>query len=290
MEPIAERGYTHWEGTLGTGRRPWRVIAGQAVRLAWKRRFFKPLFFFSLLPAVVFSGGIYISERLGDFQEMLKGADKFLTINPDYFQAYYGSSFLFFMMLMIMVGGGAGLIADDLRHNALPLYFSRPIRQWDYIGGKGAALALFLLLLTLAPGIVFLLLKLIFSGSAKILSDFPWLPFSFLAWSVFVSAFFSLFTLLLSSLGRNRRFASILILAAYFLSDVFFGIFYAIFREPAFCLVSIQRNLRQASAAFLGAKPPMEVPGIYSILILAAIMAAAVLVLRRKIRGTEVIR
>ena len=287
---IAERGYTHWKGTLGTGRRPWRVIAGQAVRLAWKRKFFKPIFFFSLLPALVFSAGIYISERIQDFHEILEEADKYLKINPEYFQAYYGSNFLFFMMLIIMVGSGAGLIADDLRHNALPLYFSRPLRKRDYIGGKFAALAFFLLLLTLAPGVLFIVLKLIFSGSFKLLADYPWLPFSILGWSVFLVSFFSLYTLLLSSLGRNRRFASILMLAVYFVSDVLFGILSGIFHDPGFVLFSIQMNMRQASAAFLGVKPPQPVSGLYSILILAAIMGIAILVLRKKIRGTEVIR
>jgi len=287
---IAERGYTHWAGTLGTGRRPWRVIAGQSARLAWKRKFFKPVLFFSLLPALVFAAGVYVSERLGDFQEMLKGADKFLKINPEYFQTYYGSSFLIFMMLVIMVFSGAGLIADDLRHNALPLYFSRPLRKRDYIGGKFASLAFFLLILTLAPGILFIILKLIFSGSFALVADYPGLLFSVVGWSAFISSFFSLYTLLLSSLGRNRRFASILMLAVYFVSDIFFGIFNSIFHEPSFSLLSIQMNIRQASAAALGAKPPLDVPGVYSILILAAIMAVAVLVLRIKIRGAEVIR
>lgn len=288
---IAERGYTHWAGILGAGRRPWRVIAGQAVRLTWKRKFFKPLFFFSLLPALVFSAGIFVSERMDEFQAMLKEADPIrLQINPAYFQAYYGSSFLFFMMLIIMVSAGAGLLADDLRHNALPLYFSRPLRKRDYIGGKFAALAFFLLLLTLAPGILFIFLELIFSGSFRFLADYPWLPFSFAAWSVFLSVFFSLYTLLLSSLGRSRRFASILILAAYFISDILFGVLYGIFHDPGFVLFSFQMNMRQASAAFLGAKPTMPISGLYSILIMAAFMIAAILVLRKKIRGTEVIR
>jgi len=287
---IAERGYTHWPGSLEAGRRPWRVIAGQAIRLAWKRKYFKLILFGSLFPALVFAGGIYVSERMEDFQEMLKGADRFLQINPAYFQAYYGSSFLIFMMLMIMVVSGSGLIADDLRHNALPLYFSRPLRKRDYIGGKFGALAFFLLLLTLVPGIVFILLKLLFAGNFALLADYPWLPFSFVGWSVFISSFFSLYTLLLSSLGRNRRYASIMMLAAYFLSDVFFGIFFGIFHEPAFCLFSIQMNLRQLSAAFLGAKPQFSVPWIYSFLVLSVFMAAAVLVLRRKVRGAEVIR
>jgi len=287
---IAERGYTHWQGTLGTGRKPWRVIAGQSIRLAWKRKYFKLAFFGALFPALFFAGGIYVSERISDFKEMMRGAEKFLQINPAYFQAYFGSSFLLFMMMVIMVGAGAGLISDDLRHNALPLYFSRPLRKRDYIGGKFASLAFFLLLLTLAPGLIFIVLKLIFAGSFKLLADYPWLPFSFIGWSIFLSSFLSLYTLLLSSLGRNRRFTSILILAVYFLSTAFFGIFFGIFHEPAFCLISIEMNLRQLSAALMGAKPLFNVPWIYSLLVLSAIMGASILVLRKKIRGTEVIR
>jgi ABC-type transport system involved in multi-copper enzyme maturation permease subunit len=287
---IAERGYTHWPGTLDAGRHPWRTIARQGIRLAWKRKFFKFVLSFALLPALVFTAGVYISERLSDFKNMLKGADRFLQINPDYFKAFYASSGLPFMMLVIMILAGAGLIADDLRHNALPLYFSRPLRKRDYGFGKFATLAFFLLILTLVPGLLFILLKLIFSGSLKLLTDYPWLPFSVVGWSVFVSSFFSLYTLFLSSLSRSRRYASILMLAVYFLSDVFFAIFMGIFRKPAFVLLSIQMNLRQTAAAFMGAKPQFDVPWIYSALVLAAMAVLAVFVLHKKIRGAEIIR
>jgi len=287
---IAERGYTHWQGTLDPNRRPWRPIARQGIRLSLKRKFFKPLLSFSLVPALVFAAGVYFSERIGDFEKMFRGADRFLKINPEYFKNYYASGFLLFMMLVIMIVSGAGLVADDLRHNALPLYFSRPLRKRDYIGGKFLSLAAFLLALTLAPGIVFIILKLIFSGSFKFLADYPWLPFSVVGWSVVVSSFFSLYTLLMSSLGRNRRYAMILMLSVYFISDVFFAIFMGMFHEPAFALVSIEMNLGQIAAAMMGAKPRWDVPWVYSAFILAAIAGFAARVLYRKIRATEVIR
>jgi len=242
------------------------------------------------MPALVFSVGVYVSERLDDFKKMLRGADRFLQINPDFFKAYYSSGFLLFTMLVIMVISGAGLIADDLRHNALPLYFSRPLRKRDYIGGKFLTLAFFLMTLTLGPGLLFIVLKMIFSGSFKLLTDFPWLPFSVVGWSVFVSAFFSMYTLLISSLSRNRRYAAILMLAVYFLSDVFFAIFMGLFHKPAFVLLSIQMNLRQAAAALMGAKPQFDVSWIYSALIMAVVIGISAFVLHRKIRGAEVIR
>ena len=79
-------------------------------------------------------------------------------------------------------------------------------------------------------------------------------------------------------------------LAVYFLSDVFFAIFMGIFHEPAFLLLSIQMNLRQLAAAFMGAKPQFDVPWFYSVLVLAAGAGLAIFVLHKKIRGAEVIR
>jgi ABC-type transport system involved in multi-copper enzyme maturation permease subunit len=191
---------------------------------------------------------------------------------------------------MIMVLAGAGLVSDDLRHNALPLYFARPLRRGDYLLGKAATLTFFLLLLTFVPGLVFIILKVIFAGSFKFLADYPWLPFSVFGWSAFAAVFFSLSTLALSSLSRSRRYASILLVAVYFLSDAFFGIFNGIFHDPRFALLSIKTNLQQVAAALLGAKPHFDMPWVWSALVLAALAGLAAVVLHRRVRGVEVIR
>ncbi len=288
--PIAEQGYTHWDGRLDAHRKPWRPIVRLGIRLAFRRKFFKFVLGMAFLPTLVFAAGVYVSERLDDFKEMIRGAGEFLVVNPDWFNHFYASSWLLFWMLIIMVLAGAGLIADDLRHNALQLYFARPMRKRDYLQGKMFTLSFFLLLLTLIPGLLFIVLKLIFSGSFKLLADFPWLPFSIAGWSFVAAGFFSLYTLALSSLSRNRRYASILIIAVYFLSDIFFGIFFGIFRDPTFALLSIKSNLQQVAAALLGAKPPFAVPWGYSAAVLAALAVAAGWILNRKVKGAEVIK
>jgi ABC-type transport system involved in multi-copper enzyme maturation permease subunit len=290
--PISEQGYAHWAGTFIERRFPWGPSARLGIRLAFKRRFFKFVFAFTFLPAFVFLAGIYISERLEDFSFMVRGRQSanFLTINPAYFKNYFTADALLFFMLMLMVLAGAGLIADDLKFNALQLYFARPLRKRDYIAGKLATASFFLLSLSLVPGLLFIIFKIIFAGSFKLLGDFPWLPLSVVGYSLVLTLFFSLYTLLISSLSRNRRYTAILIFLVYILSDVFFGIFFEIFRSPYFSLLSIKCNLQQVGAAMFGVAPRYNVPWLYSLIVLAGIATAAGFILKRKVRSVEVIR
>ncbi|MCJ7563746.1 MAG: ABC transporter permease [Candidatus Aminicenantes bacterium] len=287
---ISEQGYVHWQGTFIERRFPWWPITRLGIRLAFKRKFFKFVFSISLLPAVMFSTGVYISERLDDFQFMLKGQDRLLEVNPAFFKSYFTSEPLLFLMVMIMVLAGAGLICDDLKYNSLQLYFSRPLRKRDYVLGKMATVFFFLLILTLVPGLLFVLLKLIFAGSFKFLANYPWIPVSVIAFSLLVTLFFAFYTLLVSSLSKNRRYVSILLFLVYIFSNVFFGIFYSIFHNPYFCLLSIQCDIQQVGAAFFRQSPHYDVPWIYSFLVLAAICCLSAFVLKRKIRGVEVVK
>jgi len=290
--PIAERGYSHWDGEFVERRFPWWPIARLGVRLAFKRKFFKPVFAVSLGPAIAFLAGVYMSERIQDFSFMFRGrsGNRLLEVNPAYFKTYFTFETTLFLMVMLMVLAGAALISDDLKFNSLQLYFSRPLRKRDYWLGKMATLFFFLLIVTLAPGLLFILFKIIFSGSFKFLATYPWLPVSVVVCSLLLTLFFAFYTLLLSSLSRNRRYVSILIFLVYIFSDVFFGIFYGIFHEPAFCLLSIKCNLQQVGAFLFRVRLPYDVPAIYSFLVLAAICSLSAVVLKKRIRGVEVIK
>ncbi len=58
---------------------------------------------------------------------------------------------------------GPNLVSRDLRFNALPLYFSRPLRRIDYFLGKLGVIVFFLGAVTVVPAIVAYLLGLLFS-------------------------------------------------------------------------------------------------------------------------------
>ncbi|MSO30571.1 MAG: hypothetical protein EXQ48_06435 [Acidobacteria bacterium] len=64
----------------------------------------------------------------------------------------------------ITVYVGSGLIANDRRANALQIYLSKPLSRLEYIFGKLAILIVFLLLVTGVPGLVLLLLQVLFAG------------------------------------------------------------------------------------------------------------------------------
>jgi ABC-2 type transport system permease protein len=289
---IREKGYERWEGSLKEQRRPWWPITRLGIKLAFRKKNFKFLFAGAFLPAFVFLAGVYISERIEDFQNMFRSSSpqKFFEVNPAFFRTYFSNDALLFLMIMIMVFAGAGLIADDLKFNSLQIYFSRPIRKKDYVLGKCAVLLFFLLLLTIVPGLLFIIFKMIFAGSFGLIRDYPWLPLSILGYSVFLSAFITLYTLLLSSLNRNRRYVSILIFAIYIFSDVLYGIFYSRFRDQYFSLLSIKSNIQQAAAFFFRVRPPFRVPVAYSFIILIAIGLVSIAVMRKKIRSVDVIK
>jgi len=287
---IREKGYAHWDGQLKERRFPWAPITWLGIRLAFKKKAFRGLFFGSLLYAFGSLVLIFISERIEDFQYMFKGNKQILEVNPAYFKTYLSSDFLLFMMVMLLVIGGAGLISDDLKHNSLQLYFARPLKKMGYLIGKANVIAFFLLLLTLVPGLLFIVFKLLFAGNFSFLAAYPWLPLSVIGYSLFVTGFFCAYTLLLSSLSKNRRYVSILIFAVYLFSNILFGFFYENYKKPVYALLSLNANIQQVSAWFFRLKPAYAVPWYWSLLILLAFGIAASLVLNRKVRGVEVVR
>jgi len=287
---IREKGYFHWDGVLRERKMPWWPITRLGIKLAFKKKYFKFIYFGSFVPALVFLMGIYISERIEDFRYMVKGSAKILEVNPAYFKTYFAGDFLLFMMVLILVVSGAGLISDDLKYNSLQLYFSRPLEKRDYLTGKAAIIFFFLLLLTLVPGFLFIIFKLLFSGSFRFITSYPWLPVSIIVYSLLVTVFFCLYALLLSSLSKNRRYVSILIFAAYLFSDILFGFFYGNFKKPGFALLSLKANLQQLGAFIFKQKPAYPVAWYWSLLILLGICTLAYFVLKSKVKGVDVVK
>lgn len=290
MATIRERGYHHWDGALIERRRPWWPVTRTGIQLTFRKKRFKFLFAASFVPAVIYLVGIYVSERLEDFKFMVQGSDKLVNIGPPFFKSYFTLDPLLFMLVMLLVFAGAGLIADDLKFNALQLYFARPLAKRDYLFGKAAVVAFFILVLTLLPGLLLFVGKLLFSGSLAFFRAYPWLPLSIIADSLLLTVFFACYALLLSSLSKNRRYVYVMTFAVYLFSDILAAILGDIFRSPYFGLLSVKGNLQQAGAALFRQKPPLAIPPVWSFAILAAFCLVAAAVIIRRVRGAEVVK
>ena len=290
MATIREKGYSHWDGQLAERRHPWWPITRTGIRLAFRRKAFKFVFAGAFVPSFAALVGLYISERLEDFKAIVRSSETLITITPKYFKTFFTSEGLLFLIILVLCFAGAGLIADDLKHNSLQLYFSRPLGKRDYLIGKMSVVFFFVLILTAAPGLLLFIFKLIFAGSFKFFLDYPWLPLSILGYSALLTVFFAFYVLLLSASSKNARYVSILVFASYIFSDVLYGILHETFRKPAMALFSIRANLQQAGAFLFGERLPFAVPAVWSFAVLAGICVLAAVVLNRKTRSVEVIK
>jgi ABC-type transport system involved in multi-copper enzyme maturation permease subunit len=287
---IKEKGYSHWDGEFLVRKFPWWPITRYGIKLTFQRKFFRLTLPLSLLPAVFFLGLIYVSERLEDFPTLPGDIVQLLQINPNFFKTYLTQGFMLFILLMIVIFCGSSLISDDLKHNSLQLYFARPLKKKDYFLGKSAVIVFFLFIITLIPGLVFFIMKLVFAGSLKFFLSYPLLPLSIIGYSLIVTGFFSFYTLLLSSLSKNRRLVAILIFGIYFLSDIIYLIFRSEFRSHYVSLVSLRANLQQVGAHIFGQKTPYDISWIFSFLVLLGICVFAGFVLRNKVKGVEIVK
>jgi ABC-type transport system involved in multi-copper enzyme maturation permease subunit len=290
MATVREKGYSHWDGTLSERRYPWWPITRTGIRLAFRKKAFKFVFAGAFMPSFIALVGLYISERLEDFKALVRSNEALINVNPKYFKTILTSDGLLFLIILVLSFAGAGLISDDLKHNSLQLYFSRPLSKRDYLLGKMSVIFFFVLILTAVPGLLLVIFKMIFAGSFKFFLDYPWLPLSILGYSVLLTVFFAFYVLLLSASTKNTRYATILVFATYIFSDVLFGILMGIFHKPAMALFSIRANLQQAGAFLYGQKLPFAVPAVWSFVVLAGICALSVFVLGRKTRSVEVIK
>ena len=57
---IKEKGYTHWDGEFLDKKLAWLPITRYGIKLTFRKKFFKLLFFLALTPAVLFLAGIYV--------------------------------------------------------------------------------------------------------------------------------------------------------------------------------------------------------------------------------------
>jgi len=290
MATIREKGYSHWDGKLAERRFPWWPITRVGIRLAFRKKAFKFVFAGAFMPSFIALVGLYISERLEDFKAIVRSNEALININPKYFKTIFTNDGLLFLIILVLSFAGAGLISDDLKHNSLQLYFSRPLGKKDYLLGKMSVVFFFVLILTAVPGLVLFIFKMIFAGSFKFFLEYPWLPLSILGWSAFLAVFFAFYVLLLSASSKNTRYATILVFATYIFSNVLFGILMSIFHKPALALFSIPANLQQAGAFLYGQKLPFAFPAVWSFVVLAGICALSAVVLNRKTRSVEVIK
>ncbi len=284
--PIHTQNYRHWEGTLNSQNRArWWVIAKAELKILAKRKIVRLIV---AIPPVIYFLAHAILIYLGNLFENITLP---FEIDPGFFQSYLFRmpALSGFLVALISIFGGAGLIADDLRSNALSLYLSKPITWYDYLIGKFIVVGTLLVCLTLIPGLL-LFLEHTLLADFTFFKEHYWAIFSIITYSVIITVITSLLMLFFSSLTTNSRYATIGFCAVWFGLPVIALILKEAFSMSTVSIVSIWANYDILGSVLFGESPDFDIHWSWTILVLSALTAVCLFVLRLRIRAVQIVK
>jgi len=232
--PIFDQGYQHWSGHLSGHTWRWLAIARHGVRVGMKNRMVRLLLLISATPALALAFVLCIWGLLEQKSDWINPLKQFLSFlnpailnDPKHFRteiwtvcySYFLLTELRCSMILILLVG-PNLISQDLRFNALPLYFSRPLRRVDYFLGKLGVIGAFLGMMIIVPSLVAYALGLLFSLDLSIVGDTFGILLASIAYGLVIALSAGLLILALSSLSRNSRYVAMFWLAIWFISSI----------------------------------------------------------------------
>ena len=287
--PIHTQDYRHWEGALNPRNYTrWWIIAKAELKLLAQRKIVRLIV---AVPPVIY---IIVHAILIYISNQVPGGLPFLEVDAEFFQ-----KFLFrspstgppssFIIALIAIFGGSGLIATDLKNNALSLYLSKPISWIDYLIGKFAVIGILLGCLTVIPGLLLFLEHSLLTDTAFLKENY-WVPLSIIIYSVLITVSAGLLMLLFSSLTSNPRYATIGFCAVWFGLPIIYEVLRQITRSSRTATVSIWENYDILGSALFNASHDHVVHWAWSLLVLLALIAFCLFVLHRRIQAVEIVK
>ena len=279
--PIYDLGYRHWAGRWTSHPYRWWVITRQGIALLIRRKLFVALMFVSWIPFLVRAVMIY-------FSTVATGSlPSFMQVDASFFENFLGQQMFF--TFAIAIYAGAGLISNDLKANALQIYFAKPITRRDYFIGKLGVVIFFLTMPTLLPGLLLWILALLFRADAQFFVQNAWLAAPIVGYSALIVFAYGLIILALSSLTKSSRFAGINFAAVFLLTQILQAILSAIFRSSGLAWVSLRNNLFQLGAYLFHGVPEYHSPLWVSVVLLLVLMGGSAWLVNRRIQAVEVV-
>ena len=199
-----------------------------------------------------------------------------------------GLIFAFFTTLF----AGPGLISPDLRNNALPLYFSRPLTRTEYLVGKGLVLALVLSLMTWVPGLVLWLFQAVLAGGSW-WSDNLRLAVGLFVGSWMLIAVLTLLALSISALVKWKPLAGAVIFAVYIGGKPFALALNELLDTGWGNLLDINYLVETTWSWMLGSATNPQIgslPPWAALVALGLVCAGCVALLKRRVKAYEVVR
>jgi hypothetical protein len=261
--PIFDQGYQHWQGPLAGHAWRWLAIARHGVRVQLKNRLLVFLLFAAWVPALLLVAAVAVwglveQKAEGVFRLAAFFLPQDVVTEPEQYRAafwtvaysYFFTYEMYFIMLLAVLAG-PGLISRDLRFNALPLYFARPLTRLDYFLGKLGVIGALVAAVAVGPAVLAYVIGVCFSLDLTVLRDTWGVLLASVAYGLVITLSAGTLMLALSSLSRRSLYVGL----------TWFGLWW-ISAMVAFILGQIQRDARRRElhekelAAWVDAHPP----------------------------------
>lgn len=255
------------------------MIAIHGITSLVGRRAFLGLLLFAWIPFIVRAVQIYVSANFPQAS--------MLAMKPETFRQFFDQQDIFVFFVTVYVG--AGLIANDRRANALQIYLSKPLTRAEYVLGKLAILATFLLLVTWLPAILLLILQGLFAGSWAFVREHVYLIPAITLYSLLMVLVAAFAMLALSSLSNSSRFVGVLYAGILFFMRGVFGALRGITGSTSMSWLSFSDTIAQLGDLIFRQPLRYTTPPAVSFIVVIALVVVSVSVLERKVRGVEVV-
>jgi hypothetical protein len=219
--PIFDQGYQHWQGQLSGHAWRWFAIARHGVRVQMNNRLLRILLLLAWLPAV----GLAVAVALwGLIEQRSSGAlglvghllPPGILSDPREFRLTFWTlaywhffEFEMYFIMLLAVISGPGLISRDLRFNALPLYFARPLTRLDYFLGKLGVIAALVGAVAIGPAVFAYVIGVCFSLDLSVVKDTYPVLLASVAYGVVITLAIGPLMLAMSSLTRRSLYVGI---------------------------------------------------------------------------------
>jgi ABC-2 type transport system permease protein len=266
--PIFDQGYQHWSGHLSSHAWRWFAITRRGVRTALRSRLVRFALILAWFPALVLATALCLwglverqSALIETFRPMLTSLlGRPVLAGPREYRVeiwtlcfhYFLACELWFSMVLVLLVG-PNLISQDLRYNALPLYFSRPLRRIDYFAGKLGVIAALLAAVIVVPSIAAYILGLLFSLDLTIIRDTSRILLASVCYGIVIAISAGTLMLALSSLSRNSRYVALFWMCIWILTSTVSMVLMIVDQEERRHQAGVNRRI-WASEEFLTAE------------------------------------
>ena len=227
--PLHDVGYRQWQGLKSSLFLRWWVIASVGIQLAFRSSWLSRMLLVSWVPAVGIGIGFFLYEQSIVTPELRRVIANMVVVsggggelaqtafqNPEKVRQEVWASLLLlffrypqaFVMLVVVGIVAPKLVSYDLRNRGYLLYFSRPIRIWEYILGKTCVIWFFLALITTIPALLLYVVGLCLSPHFNVVLLTWDLPLRILAASLALMLPVAAVALACSSATIESRYAT----------------------------------------------------------------------------------